>query len=349
MIVTKTVAAVEPVEDVAEFPHGGFELILSDPSEDRDGETVEPRAFDPLPDHIAMDIDHGMSVATTVGSGVPSYNDAGQLIVRGGFASTALGQETRTLVTEGHIRTASVAMIVQTKTKAASGSGKRITKAVLLNGAFTPVPANPAARILSSKALEGAEVLAKEGKRNSATDQEQIQTAHDALVAAGASCSDTKSLHVKSIIGSVEALQDRVNDALQDAYGSGYSYWGWLRGVLPNPAHDGGTVIFQSSQLGDPDVFESVTYSQPFTDDGSVVTLTGDATEVDIHEVVAPDADADRESKSVPADRSTAAATGSDSVMPDLTGSAAGATDDDTARQVQRGRAMAISGNAAAL
>jgi HK97 family phage prohead protease len=207
MIVTKALVAVESVEDSAEFPNGGFELILSDPSEDRDGETVEPGAFNPLPDHIAMDIDHGMSVATTVGSGIPTYNDAGQLVVRGGFASTSLAQDTRALVREGHVRTASVAMIVKTKTKAAGG-GNRITKAELLNGAFTPVPSNTNARILSSKSLEGAEMLMKEGKRNSSTDQDNLQAAHDALVALGADCVGMKHQHGGEIATKAEDAAD---------------------------------------------------------------------------------------------------------------------------------------------
>jgi len=290
--VMKAVATVKAVDSTD--PNGEFELILSAPTEDRDDETVVTRAFEPLPDHISMDIDHGMSVATTVGSGVPSYDAEGNLLVRGTFASTVLGQEVRTLVNEGHIRTASVAYLTKQTTKNKDGK-RQITKAELLNGAFTPVPANKDAKILASKT----------GARNSAKDLEYLQAAHDSLVSAGATCDSTmkhlgKHIGTKAIVGSVEALQERVSDALEDAYGSDYGYWGYLRGVLPNAAGDGGTVIFQSSRVTQ-DNYDSATYTQDYTDDGSVTTLLGTATEVDIHEVVAPDADADREGKSLAA------------------------------------------------
>jgi HK97 family phage portal protein len=60
MIVTKAVALVDTVE--TEDPNGAFEVILSAATLDRDGEVVDSRAFDPLPDHIPFDIDHGMTV-----------------------------------------------------------------------------------------------------------------------------------------------------------------------------------------------------------------------------------------------------------------------------------------------
>jgi len=330
MYVTKALATVKAVESAD--PNGEFELILSTPDDDRDEESLASKALEPLPDHISMDIDHGMSVATTVGSGVPRYDETGNLVVKGTFASTALGQEVRTLVTEGHIRTASVAFLPKQTTKS-STNRKVITKGELLNGAFTPVPSNPKALILSSKS----------GARNSKADLQHLQEAHDSLVAAGASCDAATSkrlLRTKSIVGSVEALQDRVGDALEDAYGSDYGYWGWLRGVVPNDAGDGGTVVFQSSRV-EPDSYDSATYSQTFTDDGAVVTLVGDATEVDIHEVVAPDADADRENKSL----KTPAAPD-----PAAKSAGSGAAGDSTAEEDDlQARAVAIRGRLASL
>ena len=334
-VVTKAVAQVENVESTN--PNGEFDLILSASTEDRDGEVIQSRAFEPLPDHLSMDIDHGMSVATTVGSGTPSYDDQGNLRVRGSYASTPLGQQVRTLVTEGHVRTASVAFITKTTTKSEAGK-KTITKAELLNGAFTPVPSNRDAVVLSSKALTAIEqATGKSGARNSINDLGYLQTAHDAIIAAGATCgSGGKSYRpaqVKSIVGSVEALQDRVTDALEDAYGSTYGYWGWLRGVLPTPDGTAGKVVFTSSQV-DPTEGDSATYQQDYLDDGAVITLTGTATEVDIHEIVAPDADADRESKSV-----------SDPAAPKAAGS-----DTDTALAVDVAlRAAALRANSALL
>ena len=78
------------------YPHGAFEVVLSAPTLDRDGEVIDSRAFDPLPAHIPFDVDHSMTVTGTVGSGVPYYDESGNLRVKGTFASTPLGQEVRT-------------------------------------------------------------------------------------------------------------------------------------------------------------------------------------------------------------------------------------------------------------
>jgi hypothetical protein len=336
-VVCKTAAKVQPGSDDTDAPNGSFEVILSTSDEDRDGEILDPFALDPLPEHITFDVDHGMSVLTTVGSGVPEYTaDGKQIRVKGTYASTDLAQETRALVNEGHIRTTSIAFLRKSVAKD-KASRPHVTKGELLNGAFTPIPANTGAVVLSSKAAAAL----KAGARNSAADAERLQTAHDALVDAGAACEGMvggKSFRpraaAKSIVGSVEALQDRVCDALSDAYGSGRGWWGWLRGVIPNDARDGGTVVFNSSKLCDPllECWDSHTYRQTYTDDGSVVTLTGTAEEVDIFEIVTPDADADRET---------------DTTLP--TGKAA-ATDGSTTEDeiALRARALSIRAEAAA-
>lgn len=287
--ITKALALVSGGEATDEHPNGAFEVILSSPTKDRDGEIIDPKAFEPLPDHIPFDIDHGMSVTTTVGSGAPYYAADGTLRVKGGFASTNLAQEVRSLVTEGHIRTTSVTFMAATRTKDEKGV-PHVTTAELLNGTFTPVPSNRESVVLSAKAL-----AAKAGARNSAADMELIQAAHDALMALGAACAGEKRygknpmarVDEKSIVGSVEALRDRVCDALEDAY----DRWTCLRGVIPNPDGTGGTVVFDSYDDG----YDIESYQQTYTDDGAVVTLTGQASVVDILEIVTPDADADRE------------------------------------------------------
>jgi hypothetical protein len=186
VILKALTAEVEPI--ASENPNGEFHVILSTTSLDRDGEQLEPGAFDPLPDHITFDIDHGLSVRSVVGSGMPFYADDARtrLEVKGTYASTALGQETRTLVTEGHIRTTSVAMKA-TKTKSTSGE-TRIPKAELYNGSFVAVPANAEALVLSSKAAD-----VKAGARHSSADMGHIQSAHDSMVALGATCMAAKS------------------------------------------------------------------------------------------------------------------------------------------------------------
>jgi phage head maturation protease len=184
-LVKKAVGLVDTVE--TDSPNGAFEVILSAATLDRDGEVIDSRAFDPLPDHVPFDIDHGMTVQTTVGSGQPYYAEDGSLRVKGTFASTPLAQEVRTLVAEGHIRTTSVTFMAAERVKDEK-SIDHVVRAELLNGTFTPVPSNREAVVLSAKALDVA-VDEKVGARNSASDAAKIQAAHDALVAIGAVCS----------------------------------------------------------------------------------------------------------------------------------------------------------------
>jgi hypothetical protein len=104
LIDTKTFGVLDcEMKQVKASPSGEFEAILSVPTVDRDGEVVDAKAFEPLPDYIPIDIDHGMSVESTVGSGTPFY-DGDVLKFRGSFASTPLGQQVRSLVVEGHVR-----------------------------------------------------------------------------------------------------------------------------------------------------------------------------------------------------------------------------------------------------
>jgi phage head maturation protease len=141
-------------------PTGEFEVVLSAPTLDRDGEIIDAGAFDPLPDHITFDVDHGMSTATTVGSGVPRYED-GRLLVRGTFASIPRAQEVRALVGEGHIRSTSVAFMAP-KIEVRNGV-RHIVRAELLNGAFVAVPSNRHAMVLAAKtagARPGAKTVA---------------------------------------------------------------------------------------------------------------------------------------------------------------------------------------------
>lgn len=140
---------VKSVEDDGGDPNGEFDVILSAPTLDRDGEVIDARVFEPLPDHITFDIDHGMSTATTVGSGVPSYDEEGRLRVKGTYSSIPRAQEVRTLVREGHIRTTSVAFMGAVR--AEKDGVPHVVKAELLNGAFVPIPSNRESVVLSAK------------------------------------------------------------------------------------------------------------------------------------------------------------------------------------------------------
>lgn len=254
-VILKTAGLVQSIES-EEYPHGGFHVVLSAATLDRDGEVVDTRAFEPLPAHITFDIDHGMSVRSVVGSGVPFYAVDGTLQVKGGFSSIPLAQEVRTLVKEGHIRTTSVAAM-STKRETKDGV-PHIVSGELLNGSFVAIPSNRESVVLSAKAFSAAEETAPAGV-----------------------------VH-KSIVGSIEALRDRVADALEDTYPGKYPN---VHGVIPaGEVNAGGTVVFDV--WGD-EGRES--YQTSYDDDGAVVTLTGDPSPVDVLEIVLPDADADRE------------------------------------------------------
>jgi hypothetical protein len=199
-IVRKDVlATITPGEDDETSSTGSFHIILSAPTKDREGETLLPDEWEtPLPEHITMDRDHEMSVAGTVGSGIPTIESDGALHVRGTYSSLPMAQDVRTLVKEGHIRTTSVAFLRKTTTDA---KGVKAVKRELLNGAFVAIPANRDALVLSSKAV-------KEGRRNSGSDAEKIQAIHDTAAGLGASCT------MKSAAGA--ARKDANTEAASD-------------------------------------------------------------------------------------------------------------------------------------
>lgn len=245
-IVTKADASVQPGADDADTPHGSFEVVLSTPTRDRDGEEVKSEEWEqPLPERITFDVDHGMSVASTVGSGTPHVDDDGRLIVRGTYASTPLAQTTRALVNEGHITSTSVAFL--RRTAPVKGGAPKVTRE-LLNGAFVAVPANKEALVLSSKAL-AEQAIEKAGARNSASDQEHLQSAHDHLVSAGASCVPSKSARTKdadteddSDVGSLAAAVDAAIDEALNAFADV---------DLPEQAQQGLALLLAADQVVD--------------------------------------------------------------------------------------------------
>lgn len=231
-IITKD-AAISNVGPDDAFP-GEFEVVLSAPTLDRDGDTLLPEEWkQPLPSHITFDQDHGMSVATTVGSGVPSINAAGELIVKGTYSSLPRAQDVRTLVNEGHIRTTSVAFMTE---RSSQKDGKTVVQRELLNGAFVAIPSNREAVVLNSKSLGR-----KLGARNSATDAEHIQAIHDHAIALGAkpaaaadTADDEKSLTVrKTVAGSFEQTQCALSDAVHALYPSD-DVWAYVVATFPD-------------------------------------------------------------------------------------------------------------------
>jgi hypothetical protein len=215
-IVTKDypVMAGEPTD---EHPHGTFEVILSAPTKDRDGEIVDSKAFEPLPDHITFDTDHSMTCDSVVGSGVPSYAEDGTLRVKGGYASDERSQIIRQKVLDGHIRTTSVTFMAARRVEDEKGI-PHVVAAELINGTFTPVPSNRESVVLASKSILAHELAEKVGARNSNKDAETIQAMHDASVSLGATCEAKSHTHAEEKTAEDDATEDtQVSDTEHSA------------------------------------------------------------------------------------------------------------------------------------
>lgn len=294
---------VKALDDTAD-PNGSFEVVLSAPTLDRDGEIVDAKIFEPLPDHITFDIDHGMSVATTVGSGVPRYDDDGRLVVSGTYSSIPRAQEVRTLVREGHIRTTSVAFMDAQRAKGADGK-MHVVAAELLNGAFVPIPSNRESVVLSAK-----DFATKVGSRNSAKDAERLQQIHDLAIDNGAECNAGKSARVLAAVRkfagglTANALGESLRAILRDAYGADRT-WVWVRDF------DADWVVFE---VEDADGISL--YRQTYTADPGI-SLTGDPEPVSLRVTYVPEPPNSEATPDPESGKSASAAP----VSPDLDGS----------------------------
>lgn len=182
----RLVGSIKSTSADTKAPYGSFDAILSMPTLDRDLEVIDAFCFNPLPEHITIDIDHAMSVEKTVASGRPEYDSAGTLHIRNAqFASTPLAQMTRTLVDEGHIKTVSVAFHPDPRVsiwELDKADGKmHLRKSELLNAGIVGIPSNREAVITAVKNLD----------QNSST---------------------------KAAVGSYEALSSRLRDALRELW-----------------------------------------------------------------------------------------------------------------------------------
>lgn len=146
------IAEVKSTTGETNAPHGSFEAVLSVPSVDRDKEVLDAGAFNPLPEHITIDIDHAMTVEKTIGSGHPFY-DGPVLKFAGTYASHPLAQMVRSLVDEGHIRTMSVAYMNSHYEIDENDGLAHMRKAELLNAGIVGIPSNREALITASKSL----------------------------------------------------------------------------------------------------------------------------------------------------------------------------------------------------
>jgi HK97 family phage prohead protease len=177
----KTFAIGQVKAAESDDPNGEFEVILSAETVDRDGEIIDAKAFEPLPDSIPFHAFHDFH--DPIGRGVPFY-DGDVLKARGTFASTPRAQEIRTLVSEGVIGHTSVGFMAAVR-KDADDEVPHVTQGELLEGSFVSVPSNREAAVLMAKEFDAA---TKAGARNSSKDSERLQTIHDLAVENGATC-----------------------------------------------------------------------------------------------------------------------------------------------------------------
>jgi hypothetical protein len=181
---TKALGVATVEFKAAKKDNGKYDFTLSVPTTDRDEEVVDALAFAPLPGWIPIDVDHGMTVLSTVGSGTPVYVDNTLKLDDFAFASTPLAKDVQTLVDEGHIRKLSVAFMNAVREKDEKDGKVHIRSAELLNAAIVAIPSNREADILvAAKAL-----AEKVGARNSAADADRLQAAHDLMTELGAAC-----------------------------------------------------------------------------------------------------------------------------------------------------------------
>jgi HK97 family phage prohead protease len=173
----KTFVVAEVKSAESDNPNGEFEVILSAETLDRDGEVIDSKAFEPLPESVPFHAFHDFH--DPIGRGVPYY-DGNILKARGTFASTARAQEIRTLVAEGVIGHTSVGFMAATR-KGADDDTPHVTSGELLEGSFVSVPSNREAAVLLVKGFDaGAGAVTKEGDR--------LQAIHDLAVSNGAQC-----------------------------------------------------------------------------------------------------------------------------------------------------------------
>lgn len=179
MTIKKTFALAEVKAAESENPNGEFEVILSAETVDRDGEIIDAKAFEPLPESVPFHAFHDFN--DPIGRAVPFY-DGDVLKARGYFASTQRAQEIRTLVTEGVIGHTSVGFMAAEREE--SEDAPHIKAGELLEGSFVSIPSNREASVLMAKGF-------KAGARNSSKDSERLQTIHDLAVTNGATCAAT--------------------------------------------------------------------------------------------------------------------------------------------------------------
>lgn len=162
-------------------PNGEFEAILSVPTVDRDGEIIDAKAFEPLPESIPIHAFHDFNAPVAVAN---PYYDGDVLMARGVFDPDAEAQTIRAKVGRS-IGFMSVGFMGTTRIDV--DGTPHITKAELLEASFVSVPSNRQAAILAVKAHRASFDM-------KATKGDRLQQIHDLSVANGAAC-ESKAAH----------------------------------------------------------------------------------------------------------------------------------------------------------
>lgn len=141
-------ADVKALED--DHPSGSFEVILSTPTRDRQGEVIDAKAFEPLPASLPVHVDHIATYTNLVGRAVPRY-EGEILVAKGHYTASPLAQALRADVAEGNITHVSVGFANGVR-KALAGT-PHVTKGELVEFSFVTVPANAHALVLAAKSM----------------------------------------------------------------------------------------------------------------------------------------------------------------------------------------------------
>lgn len=267
-------AEIKSTTSLTKSPFGSFDATLSVAVKDRDGEVVDGFAFDPLPDHLTIDVDHAMTVEKTVASGRPVYDRDGTLKFSGTYASHPLAQMVRSLVDEGHIKTVSVAFMNAVREIDSKDGLPHVRTAELLNAGIVAIPANTSALITASKALQ------------------RIGEGGTELVVPG-HVRDTRN--EKAVVGSFEHQRERLSVALRNAHPA--ADFVWVRATFAD------SVVYDLEQQGIAGTFQA-----NYTDGEDGIEF-GDAAQVDLGEVVLPTksiTDTNPEGKAAAADAAAA-------------------------------------------
>jgi hypothetical protein len=290
---TKGVSVLTADIKATKADDGSYDITLSLPELDRDDEVIDAKALTwSTPGRMPIDVDHGMTVLSTVGSGLPTYDGDVLKLTDFRFASTLLAQDVKTLVDEEHVSKMSVAFMAAKREKDSKDGKMHIRSAELLNAAIVAIPSLRSAEILIGKALAG-----KTGARNSTKDGERLQSIHDLAVENGAECA-TKSpssllglagaagrllferADQKAVEGSYEERADQLREAVQANHPE--ADWVWVRATFDD------SVIYEVQNDDGTSTTWQATYET--TDDGFVID---DPTEVGITEIVKPSTDTD--------------------------------------------------------